>query len=610
MGRSPATAAQARASNQFLSLHTQSQVADSITARTHLSQITSANAVECGFYYNQLQEEESEYAGLPRDPQFVFGERNKEVHQTLDVQSDNSMQLLTDNFVVGGGVLKQIMPSIREDPRTAASGIIVINGPPTVPENRVARDILSRGFEEEERSSSNTSSFPLLSTIDRRSIYITSSVSTQFPAESGGNGFEPGDFVYVSHTPVNVNAGLYIVKKTIVENESLPETRLDVELLQTHVGQSSLLAKLLSVTNNSFVSIDFQSAQGYAAFTAPYGTVRKVIATFMVFTEGQLPPFNTRLQIVSGDSLTSVVVSNPILDPAPTSVSITSPFDDFNINENPIGTFTVDVGKAFTRKTIDPNHYSLVIAGQPTYQDTELVGSVILKGGDDTSSVTPSLSGVRIAKSTIVGHSAGTAYANALSQDSEFFGYFSGHVAATQGTAFGAHSHSNVFSELCTAAGYSSARYRLFRGVSAGAHSGETFNSSQAFNTSVGAYSSQFGSDRLPVALGYYAGNTNPGIESIAIGAHAGQIAPGVQSICIGYNAGNSYMPAYAIAIGENCAAPQVPRRIAFGAAMEDIQFTAEDSGVDSVGPVPAQTAGFIPIEWNGELVYIPVFAS
>lgn len=620
----PATAAQTFKSNQFTSLHTHSNVAHSITAARHLSQTTSTNEVECGFFYNQLQQEVSDYSGLPRDKQVEFGERNNEVFQTLDVQAANSVQLFSDGLVVGSNVVGLTMPSrgLEESPRSAASGIVVINGPPSIPENRVSRDIAARGFEEvkqivdqQEAPGGGGPSSTDSAVLTRRSIYITDGASSRFPSEAGGAGFAAGDLVYVMHTPVNVNAGLYIVKQVVVAASAPPYgTRLDVEVAQQQANQASRLAKLLSVANTSFVPLDFRIAPGYSNFSAPYGTVRKVVATFMLFTEGPVPPFDTKLEVISGDSVkeeessSSLVAAVPLFSPPPSAVSISSPFDDFNITESPVGTFTVDVGKAFTRKTINPNHYSLVIAGRPSYQGWDLAGSVILKGGDDTTDVSPPISGVTIAKSTIVGHSAATAYSNSFTQDSEFFGYFSGHRAATQGTAFGAFSHASTLSELSTAAGHSAARYRLFRGVCAGAHSSETINSEQGFNTSIGAFTTQFGGNRLVVALGAYAAHINPGSEAIAIGAHAGESAPGDQSICIGYNAGNSNMLDHAIAIGENCAAPKVPRRIAFGSAMEPIQPSAAESGVDSVGPVPAQTAGYIPIEWNGELVHIPVY--
>jgi hypothetical protein len=106
------------------------------------------------------------------------------------------------------------------------------------------------------------------------------------------------------------------------------------------------------------------------------------------------------------------------------------------------------------------------------------------------------------------------------------------------------------------------------------------------------------------------AGAGGMGASSIAIGenasAYAGAAVSGIGALCVGLGAGSNAAPlANEICIGNGCVGGIFAGGLNFGANMRALALTAVAGGVVAV---PATTAGFIPITWNGTNYRIPVY--
>ena len=114
------------------------------------------------------------------------------------------------------------------------------------------------------------------------------------------------------------------------------------------------------------------------------------------------------------------------------------------------------------------------------------------------------------------------------------------------------------------------------------------------------------------VALGLRAGPTlaQMGQSAIAIGelasAFPGAAAGGSNAICIGGGCATNAPPLnFEVCIGAACIAGQAVGGLNFGANMQSVVASASEGGGEAL---PATTAAYIPLTWNGQAYRIPVY--
>lgn len=286
-------------------------------------------------------------------------------------------------------------------------------------------------------------------------------------------------------------------------------------------------------------------------------------------------------------------------------------------------------------------HTGLGFKGDETY-NTIINPAPVSNGGidwssnasDNTNNVVVGHSAAakfRGSNSTIVGAQAaaytgtGTA-SNSLFDNSTFIGFKAGNVAdgASNSVAIGAFAAEQV-SGLTAACAVGTEAFRYASNIdystAFGNYAGQ--NASGALQAvflghGAGAYTEAAGA----VFAGYQAGQNCTGYSNVAIGFQAmtdTRSSTPLYTVAVGYNAGGSNtIGSHATLLGANTGSTTVPDRavcigsgantattgrLSFGSNMESMLSSASMPN----GGVPQN---YIPLEWNGQLVYVPVFTT
>lgn len=423
---------------------------------------------------------------------------------------------------------------------------------------------------------------------------------------AGAEAFEAGDFVLVADTPFGINTGLYVVESASVVDQTV-----------TIRSQPVLYPQFAF----DFQTVSFESLVP-GAYAAPdtsdpvaeclYGALIKVSVSTIRLSpsdgNGAVPQI--LLQRGNNDTTYTSFITEMANSLNVTNATVLRALhDDLQVYQPSMSSpfqYLVDVGSAGTLEDTVPAHENLIICGKTDYSQ-HFVGDVdrcVLLSGDQSEDKYPFLHTGPIVGNTFAGNNCGLTVNTSENTAAGYYacayepaggvsalGSFAGEVSAGYKSTMVGHRAGNLL-----AGTYS---------VSIGSHAGEIACGDYSVN--VGAFAGQNYCGTDSVSIGFYSGQDYKGARAVSIGARSSMSMQGEGAIAIGHSAAPTNQPARSIAIGAGCQTPGAEGRLAFGAGLDGIKNTASAGTAQAM---PAAARGFIRLEWNGELVCIPVFSE